>query len=60
MCRGVSAISFPSHGTHIYTAGADGMICKIDSMSGNLLDKYSATSRAISFLAVSPGTCRHY
>ncbi|KAL8501952.1 hypothetical protein ACS0TY_021180 [Phlomoides rotata] len=51
---GVNAVSFPSHGTHIYTAGADGMICEIESMSGNLLSKFSATSRAISSLAVSP------
>lgn len=54
--RGVSAISFPVNGLHIYTAGADGMICEIDSMSGNLLNKFSATSRPISSLAVSPGT----
>ncbi|KAI3469334.1 hypothetical protein Pfo_025997 [Paulownia fortunei] len=51
---GVSAVSFPIHGSHIYTAGADGMVCEIDSMSGNLLNKFSATSRAISSLAVSP------
>ncbi|KAL6571415.1 hypothetical protein OROHE_003058 [Orobanche hederae] len=51
---GVSAISLPLHGSHIYTAGADGMVCIIDSISGNLLNKFSATSRAISSIAVSP------
>lgn len=55
-CRGVSAVSFPAHGSHIYTAGADGMVCEIDSMSGNLLNKFSAASKAISSLAISPGT----
>lgn len=52
----MSAISFPAHGSHIYTAGADGMVCEIEAMSGNLLNKFSAASRAISSLAVSPGT----
>ncbi|XP_057772183.1 uncharacterized protein LOC130991796 isoform X2 [Salvia miltiorrhiza] len=51
---GVSAISFPAHGSHIYTAGADGMVCEIEAMSGNLLNKFSAASRAISSLAISP------
>ncbi|KAK4425912.1 WD repeat-containing protein 43 [Sesamum alatum] len=51
---GVSAVSFPVHCSHIYTAGADGMVCEIDSMSGNVLNKLSASSRAISSLAVSP------
>lgn len=54
--RGVSAISFPAHGSHIYTVGADGMVCEIEAMSGNLLNKFSAASRAISSLAISPGT----
>lgn len=56
MFRGVNAISFPAHGSHIYTAGADGMVCELDSMSGNLLHKFSAASKAISSLAISPGT----
>ncbi|XP_047950588.1 WD repeat-containing protein 43 [Salvia hispanica] len=51
---GVSAISFPAHGSHIYTVGADGMVCEIEAMSGNLLNKFSAASRAISSLAISP------
>ncbi|KAL3812984.1 hypothetical protein ACJIZ3_014252 [Penstemon smallii] len=51
---GVSAVSFPTHGSRIYTTGADGMVCEIASMSGNLLNKFSATSRAISSLSVSP------
>ncbi|KAH0697992.1 hypothetical protein KY290_015806 [Solanum tuberosum] len=50
---GVSAISFPSHGSFIYTAGADGLVCKIDSMSGNLLHKFKASTKAISSLSIS-------
>ncbi|KAF3625589.1 WD repeat-containing protein 43 isoform X2 [Capsicum chacoense] len=50
---GVSAISFPSHGSFIYTAGADGLVCQIDSMSGNLLHKFKASTKAISSLSVS-------
>ncbi|XP_060203229.1 uncharacterized protein LOC132631616 isoform X2 [Lycium barbarum] len=50
---GVNAISFPSHGSFIYTAGADGLVCKIDSMSGNLLHKFKASTKAISSLSVS-------
>ncbi|CAI9771086.1 unnamed protein product [Fraxinus pennsylvanica] len=53
---GVSAISFPTHGLRIYTAGADGMVCELDSMSGNLLRKFNASSsKAISSISVSPG-----
>ncbi|KAK6161055.1 hypothetical protein DH2020_004436 [Rehmannia glutinosa] len=51
---GVTAVSLPIQGSHIYTAGADGMVCEIDSMSGNLINKFSAASKAISSLAVSP------
>ncbi|KAK4380078.1 hypothetical protein RND71_001940 [Anisodus tanguticus] len=50
---GVNAISFPSHGSFIYTTGADGLICKIDSMSGNLLHKFKASTKAISSLSIS-------
>ncbi|KAK9289201.1 hypothetical protein L1049_017675 [Liquidambar formosana] len=50
---GVSAISFPTHGSCIYTAGADGMICEIDSMTGNLLGKFKASTKAISSMSVS-------
>ncbi|KAH6769638.1 transducin family protein / WD-40 repeat family protein [Perilla frutescens var. hirtella] len=51
---GVSAVSFPAQGSHIYTTGADGVVCEIESMSGNLLNKFSASSKAISSLAISP------
>ncbi|CAA2964015.1 WD repeat-containing 43-like isoform X1 [Olea europaea subsp. europaea] len=52
---GVSAISFPTHGPRIYTAGADGIVCELDSMSGNLLRMFSASSsKAISSISVSP------
>lgn len=55
MCRGVSAISSSTHGSCIYTAGADGMICEIDSLSGNLLQKFRASTKAISCMSVSSG-----
>ncbi|CAA0817539.1 transducin family protein / WD-40 repeat family protein [Striga hermonthica] len=51
---GVSAVSAPSSASCVYTAGADGMVCEIESMSGNLLNKFSSTSSAISSLAISP------
>lgn len=51
---GVNAISFPANGSSIYTAGVDGMVCEINSMSGDLLGKFSAMSRSISSLSVSP------
>ncbi|KAI8011052.1 hypothetical protein LOK49_LG06G03386 [Camellia lanceoleosa] len=52
---GVSAISFPTHDSCIYTAGVDGIICKLDSMSGNLLEKFRAATKAISSMSVSSG-----
>lgn len=53
--RGVSAVSFAAHGSCIYSAGADGMICEIDSLTGNLLEKFRASTKGISCMAVSPG-----
>ncbi|XP_047326974.1 WD repeat-containing protein 36-like [Impatiens glandulifera] len=50
---GVSSISSPKHDSCIYTAGADGMICKLNSMTGNLLEKFKASTKAISSLSVS-------
>lgn len=50
---GVTAISFPTNGSQIYTAGADGMICELDSMTGNLLKKFRASTKAISSMSVS-------
>ncbi|CAK9138939.1 unnamed protein product [Ilex paraguariensis] len=50
---GVSAISFPTVGSCVYTAGADGMSCELDSMTGNLLRKFRASTKAISSISVS-------
>ncbi|XP_075477312.1 uncharacterized protein LOC142518413 isoform X2 [Primulina tabacum] len=50
---GVNDISFPANASSIYTAGVDGMVCEITSMSGDLLRKFSAMSRSISSLSVS-------
>ncbi|KAM7477695.1 hypothetical protein LguiA_025908 [Lonicera macranthoides] len=50
---GVTSISFPTHGSCIYTAGADGMICQLDSMTGNSLGKFRASTKAIHSMSVS-------
>lgn len=54
-CRGVNAIAFPADASCIYTAGADGMVCELDSTSGNLVTKFRASSKAISSISVSSG-----
>lgn len=54
-CRGVRAISYSANGPCIYTAGADGMICRIDFMTGNLLEKFKASTKAVSCMSVSSG-----
>ncbi|XP_048321361.2 uncharacterized protein LOC107433202 [Ziziphus jujuba] len=51
---GVSAVSFSRKGSCIYAAGSDGMVCQIDPMSGNLLGKFKASTKAISSMSVSP------
>ncbi|KAL0348628.1 UNVERIFIED_CONTAM: hypothetical protein Sangu_1090600 [Sesamum angustifolium] len=51
---GVTAVSFPIHGSHIYTTGADGMVCEIDSISGNVLNKLSASSKGNIFSGCFP------
>lgn len=51
---GVTAISSPTNGSCVYTAGVDGMICELDSMTGNLLAKFRASAKAISSMSVSP------
>lgn len=50
---GVSSISFPRNASCIYTAGADGMISEIDALTGNLLGKFKASTKAISSMSVS-------
>lgn len=50
---GVTAISSPTNGSCVYTAGVDGMICELDSMTGNLLGKFRASAKAISSMSVS-------
>lgn len=55
LCRGVTAISFPKSGRLIYTAGADGMVCELDTMSGNLLQKFKASTKGITSMSVSSG-----
>ncbi|KAM2236933.1 hypothetical protein ACFX1S_012347 [Malus domestica] len=50
---GVSSISFARNASCIYTAGADGMICEIDSLTGNLSGKFKASTKAISSMSVS-------
>ncbi|GLJ14877.1 hypothetical protein SUGI_0242040 [Cryptomeria japonica] len=50
---GTMAISFASNGRVVYTTGVDGMVCELDSETGNLLEKFRASKKAISCLAVS-------
>ncbi|GMI95070.1 Nuclear Glucose-responsive WD40 protein1, GLUCOSE HYPERSENSITIVE 40 [Hibiscus trionum] len=50
---GVSAIAFATNGSCIYSAGADGMVCEIDSLTGNLLGKFRASVKSISCMTVS-------
>ncbi|KAJ1383308.1 WD40/YVTN repeat-like-containing domain superfamily [Sesbania bispinosa] len=52
---GVRAISSSANASCIYTAGADGMICIIDFMNGNVLEKFKASSKAVSCMTVSTG-----
>ncbi|MQL72083.1 hypothetical protein Taro_004427 [Colocasia esculenta] len=52
---GASSVSFSRHGS-LYTGGVDGMVCKIDPSTGNLLGKFRASTKAISALSVSAVT----
>lgn len=51
------SILFPTHDSYIYTAGVDGRVCKLDSLTGNLLDEFKASTKAISSMSVSTGLC---
>jgi hypothetical protein len=53
--RGVTAVAYSKHGLSVYTAGADGMVCRIDASDGSVLGKFRSSSKAISALAVSSG-----
>lgn len=53
--RGVNAVSFSSERSCVYSAGADGMVCQTDPASGNLLEKFKASGKAISSMVISPG-----
>uniref|UniRef100_A0A0D6R024 Uncharacterized protein n=1 Tax=Araucaria cunninghamii TaxID=56994 RepID=A0A0D6R024_ARACU len=50
---GVRAISFATNGRVIYTSGVDGMVCELDSETGNLLEKFRASKKTVSCLAIS-------
>lgn len=54
-CRGVSAISFSKQRSRTFTSGTDGMICEIDFLTGNLVQKFRGSTKAISSMAISPG-----
>jgi WD40 repeat protein len=54
-CRGVRAISSLANGSTFYTAGVDGMVCATDFTTGKLLEKFKASSKAVSCISVSPG-----
>ncbi|CAN6325488.1 unnamed protein product [Urochloa humidicola] len=50
---GVTAVAYSKHGRSVYTAGADGMVCRIDASDGSVMGKFRSSSKAISALAVS-------
>ncbi|KAL5163426.1 WD repeat-containing protein 43 [Glycine soja] len=51
---GVRAIASSANVSSIYTAGVDGMVCVIDFMTGNLLEKFKASTKPVSCMSVSP------
>lgn len=51
---GVRAISSLANGSTFYTAGVDGMVCATDFTTGKLLEKFKASSKAVSCISVSP------
>jgi hypothetical protein len=55
MFRGVTAVAYSRHGRTVYTADADGMVCKIDPSDRSVAGKFKSSSKAISVLAVSLG-----
>ncbi|XP_052207723.1 uncharacterized protein LOC127811677 isoform X3 [Diospyros lotus] len=50
---GVTAISFPTCDSYVYSAGVDGVVCKLDSRTGNLLEKFRASTKGIHSMSVS-------
>ncbi|KAG4996919.1 hypothetical protein JHK84_027949 [Glycine max] len=52
---GVRVIASSANVSSIYTAGVDGMVCVIDFMTGNLLEKFKASTKPVSCMSVSPG-----
>ncbi|XP_066347970.1 uncharacterized protein [Miscanthus floridulus] len=50
---GVTVVAYSKHGRSVYTAGADGMVCRIDASDGAVVGKFKSSSKAISALAVS-------
>nr|CAB3496183.1 unnamed protein product [Digitaria exilis] len=50
---GVTAVAYSKNGWSVYTAGADGMVCRIDASDGSVAGKFKSSSKAISALAVS-------
>ncbi|CAK7333277.1 unnamed protein product [Dovyalis caffra] len=50
---GVTAVSFCTHDSCIYTSGADGMICRTDPHTGNMFGKFRASTKAIACMSVS-------
>ncbi|KAL6901926.1 hypothetical protein ACP4OV_004802 [Aristida adscensionis] len=50
---GVTAVAYSKHGRIVYTAGTDGIVCKIDASDGSVVGKFRSSSKAVSALAVS-------
>ena len=52
---GVKSLVFAKSGDILYSAGADGVVSVINVDSGELLEKFKASKRAVSCISVSRG-----
>lgn len=53
--RGVKSVAFNKTGLRVYSAGHDGNVCELDSLTGQHLSKFRAAKIPLSCVAVSPG-----
>ena len=52
---GVKSLVFAKSGSILYSAGVDGMVCEMNVDSGELLEKFRASKRAVTCICVSRG-----